>query len=147
MVFDSTLQLLLLFFFIASSAVINIHTRLRLMSSLVQMASESLGESVRSDAIRTRFCLWMNTLTRFGNVDRNWEIIIFSFFSLGIILRKRFVVFSFWNVIIRSLFQWTEWMIFRGRERLNTSDPTDTLQSCVSTFLPLNPQRNTSLKS
>ncbi len=37
-------------------------------------------------------------------------------------------------------------MIFRGCERLNTPDPTDTLQPCVSTFLPLNPQRNTSLK-
>jgi len=49
----------------------------------------------RSDAIRTRFCLWMNTPTRFGNVDRNWEIIIFSFLTFGIILSQRFVVFSF----------------------------------------------------
>lgn len=39
----------------------------------------------------------MNTPTRFGNVDRNWEIIIFSFLTFGNILSKRFVVFSLFS--------------------------------------------------
>lgn len=96
----------------------------------------------RSDAIRTRFCLWMNTPTRFGNVDRNWEINIFSFFTFGILLSKRFVVFSlFGHEIIRSLFnRRSEWCCvgYFVDARDYTWFYTGTLQPCVSTFLPVN---------